>query len=98
LRAVGKSILLFVSGGLASGSSSARGYRPFDAADRAVAELRKFEVEMSPMGFRHDDWGRTWIVPQLRLNDGLAEGWEVVLPRPLHAVKVPLPEAKPDHL
>jgi hypothetical protein len=75
---VQKSVLI-VSIGLASLSSSAFAYRPFDSTDPAVAELGKFEVEMSPVSFRHEDSGRTWIVPQLRLNYGFADDWEVVL-------------------
>ena len=31
------------------------------------------------MSYRHDDSGRAWIAPQLRLNYGFAKDWEVVL-------------------
>jgi hypothetical protein len=70
---------LFVLLGLAGWSTNAFAYRPFDSTDPAVAELGKFEVELSPVSFRHDDSGRTWIAPQLRLNYGFAENWEIVL-------------------
>jgi hypothetical protein len=60
-------------------SSSALAYRPFDSTDPAVAEKGQFEVELSPISYRHDDTGRTWIAPQLRLNYGFADNWEVVL-------------------
>jgi hypothetical protein len=79
VRAVRKSILLFVSVGLASWSSSAFAYRPFDSTDPAVADLNSFEVELSPLSYRHDGSGRIWIAPQVRLNYGFAKDWEVVL-------------------
>jgi hypothetical protein len=60
-------------------NSPALAYRPFDSTDPAVADLGKFEVELSPVSFRHDDSGQTWIAPQLRLNYGFAENWEIVL-------------------
>ena len=72
-------IALCVSLGLASWSSSAFAYRPFDSTDPAVADVGDIEIELSPVSFRHDDSGPTWIVPELRLNYGFAEDWEVVL-------------------
>src|SRR5258705_5451223 len=54
-------------------------YRPFDSTDPAVADLSDFEAEISPVSFRHDDSGPTWISPSARLNYGFAEDWEVVL-------------------
>jgi hypothetical protein len=78
LRSVQR-IALFVSLGLASWSQNAFAYRPFDSTDPAVADLNNFEVELSPLSYRHDDSGRTWIAPQLRLNYGFAKDWEVVL-------------------
>jgi len=54
-------------------------YRPFDSTEAAVADLGEFEVELSPLGFRHGDDGPVWISPATRLNYGLAPGWEAVL-------------------
>jgi len=60
-------------------SVPAFGYRPFDSTDAAVADKGGFEVELSPLSFRHDDDGAAWISPSARLNYGFAENWEVVL-------------------
>ena len=54
-------------------------YRPFDSTDAAVADKGEFEVELSPLSYRHDDDGIAWIAPQARLNYGFAESWEIVL-------------------
>ena len=58
---------------------SAFAYRPFDSTDPVVAEIGKVEIEASPISFRHDAAGQTWIAPQLRINYGFAQDWEVVL-------------------
>src|SRR5436190_22686739 len=54
-------------------------YRPFDSTDAAVADKGVFEVELSPLSYRHDDDGIAWIAPSARLNYGFAEDWELVL-------------------
>jgi hypothetical protein len=54
-------------------------YRPFDSTDPAVAEPGEVEIEISPVSFRRDDSGETWIAPQLRLNYGFAPNWEIVI-------------------
>jgi hypothetical protein len=54
-------------------------YRPFDSTDAAVADKGVFEVELSPISFRHDDDGAAWISPSARLNYSFAEDWELVL-------------------
>ena len=54
-------------------------YRPFDSTDAAVADKGAFEVELSPLSYRHDDDGTAWISPSARLNYGFVEDWEVVL-------------------
>jgi hypothetical protein len=64
---------------MAEWPSTAFAYRPFDSTDPVVADPGEFEVEVSPVSFRHEDAGHTWIAPQLRLNYGFAEDWEVVL-------------------
>jgi hypothetical protein len=65
--------------GMVASLDAAWAYRPFDSTDPAVAPNGDFEIEFSPLSFRHDDSGKTWIVPQLRLNYGFADDWEVVL-------------------
>ncbi|HWC63069.1 MAG TPA: hypothetical protein VG501_05555 [Rhizomicrobium sp.] len=54
-------------------------YRPFDSTDASVADLNSFEIELSPLSYRHDGEGVALIAPQARLNYGFAENWEVVL-------------------
>lgn len=54
-------------------------YRPFDSTDAAVADKGAFEVELSPLSYRHGDDGISWITPSARLNYGFAEDWEAVL-------------------
>jgi hypothetical protein len=54
-------------------------YRPFDSTDPAVAEPGEIEIELSPVSFRHDDSGDTWIAPQVRFNYGFAPDWEIVI-------------------
>ncbi len=65
--------------GFVAWPSSAFAYRPFDSTDPAIADLGDMEVEFSPVSFRHEDQGHTWIGPGARLNYGFAKGWEVVL-------------------
>lgn len=60
-------------------SSPALAYRPFDSTDPAVAEPGEIEIELSPVSFRHDDSGDTWIAPQMRFNYGFAPNWELVI-------------------
>lgn len=64
---------------LAGAPQSAFAYRPFDSTDPAVAKMGDVEIEASPLSYRNGDMERTWIVPQLRLNYGFAQNWEVVL-------------------
>src|SRR5258706_6187901 len=60
-------------------SVPALAYRPFDSTDAAVADRGAFEVELSPLSYRHDDDGIAWITPSARLNYGFANDWEAVL-------------------
>ena len=73
----GVAVLLMAGGVVWPISASA--YRPFDSTDAAVADKGEFEVELSPLSYRHDDDGIAWIAPSARLNYGFAEDWEVVL-------------------
>jgi len=73
-------LLIALAMGLASWwPGTALAYRPFDSTDAAVADKGTFEVELSPLRYRHDDDGTAWISPTARLNYGLADDWEVVL-------------------
>lgn len=54
-------------------------YRPFDSTDAAVAEDGKWEVELGPLNWRHNDDGTQWIAPALILNYGFAPDWEAVV-------------------
>jgi len=65
--------------GLLGWPLAAWAYRPFDSTDAAVADKDAFEVELSPLSYRHDDDGTAWITPSARLNYGFAEDWEAVL-------------------
>ena len=58
---------------------SAFAYRPFDSTDAAVAEMGKWEVELAPLSWRHNDEGSQWVAPALILNYGFAPRWEVVI-------------------
>src|SRR5215831_1591677 len=73
-------LLIALALGLASWwPVAALAYRPFDSTDAAVADKGAFEVELSPLSYRHDDDGTAWISPSARLNYGIADDWEVVL-------------------
>jgi hypothetical protein len=72
-------IALVLLAGIFAGSVPAFAYRPFDSTDAAVADKGAFEVELSPLTYRHDDDGTAWISPLARLNYGFAEDWEAVL-------------------
>lgn len=54
-------------------------YRPFDSTDAAVADKGAWEIELEPVGWRHDDNGAQWVTPALIVNYGLADDWEAVL-------------------
>jgi hypothetical protein len=54
-------------------------YRPFDSTDAAVADKGKFEVELGPLNWRHNDGGAQWIAPALVVNYGFAPDWEAVV-------------------
>jgi hypothetical protein len=71
-------VALLIAGSLAW-PMTAFAYRPFDSTDAAVADKGAFEVELSPLSYRHDDEGTAWITPASRLNYGFAENWELVL-------------------
>jgi hypothetical protein len=65
--------------GLVAWPCSAFAYRPFDSTDAAVADQGKWEVELAPLNWRHNDQGSQWIAPALILNYGFAPRWEAVV-------------------
>jgi hypothetical protein len=71
--------LLLLSVMIVGWPQAAFAYRPFDSTDPAVADPGEVEIELSPVSFRRDDSGETWIAPQLRLNYGFARNWELVV-------------------
>ena len=54
-------------------------YRPFDSTDAAVADKNAWEIELEPLGWRHNDDGTQWVAPAVILNYGFADDWEAVL-------------------
>lgn len=54
-------------------------YRPFDSTDAAVADKGVWEIELEPVGWRHNDDGTQWVVPAAIINYGFADDWEAVL-------------------
>ena len=64
---------------LATWSTSARAYRPFDGTDAAVAAPGEVEIELQPAGSLREGDSTTLIAPATVFNYGLSEGWEAVL-------------------
>ncbi len=64
VRAMSKvSFLAMLAAGVIGWHSPAFAYRPFDSTDPSVADPGEFEIEASPVSFRHDDSGDVWIAP-----------------------------------
>lgn len=57
----------------------AAAYRPFDGTDAAVADFGNLEIELGPTEYLKQGDERLLVAPNLRLNYGLAKGWEAVL-------------------
>jgi hypothetical protein len=57
----------------------AAAYRPFDGTDAAVADLGELEIEFQPAGFVHTTSTTALAGPNVVLNYGFAERWELVL-------------------
>src|SRR5437868_22077 len=74
-----RGLVLVLLGGVLVWPMPVFAFRPFDSTDAAVADKGAFEVELSPLSFRHDDDGTAWITPSARLNYGFAEDSEIVL-------------------
>jgi len=74
-----RGMLALVMAGALVWPIAAFAYRPFDSTDAAVAEDGKWEIELAPLNWRHNDEGAQWIAPALILNYGFAPDWEVVV-------------------
>ena len=64
---------------LISFTSHALAYRPFDSTDADVVEAGAWEVELSPLSYRHNDDGAAWISPTMILNYGITDRLEAVV-------------------
>jgi hypothetical protein len=60
-------------------SERAAAYRPFDGTDAAVVEPDNVEIELGPTEYVRQGDERRLIAPNVRLNYGVAKGWEAVL-------------------
>lgn len=54
-------------------------YRPFDSTDADVVDPGVLEIELGPFGYLREDQQDILIAPDLVLNLGLSERWELVL-------------------
>lgn len=77
-------------------SSDAFGYRPFDGTDAAVAEFGLMEIELGPAQYAIVGPDRTLFAPDVVLNFGIADRWELVLEGAL--AKGLLPDSPPARL
>jgi hypothetical protein len=57
----------------------AAAYRPFDGTDAVVVEKGEVEVELQPLGFLKDGTQKSALAPEVIINYGFAERWELVL-------------------
>ena len=65
---------------LASGwGCEALAYRPFDGTDAAVAEPGVVEIELGPAQYLEQGSQHTLVAPDVVLNYGIGERWELVL-------------------
>jgi hypothetical protein len=63
---------------LLSLASHAWGYRPFVSTDAAVADPKEVELELGYFALEHMDKEKNFIVPQVVINYGITQDWEVV--------------------
>jgi hypothetical protein len=63
---------------VATWSTPALAYRPFDGTDAAVAAPGELEIELQPAGRLREEGATTLVAPATVLNFGLSEGWEAV--------------------
>jgi hypothetical protein len=64
---------------LACWCGAAQAYRPFDGTDAAVAAPGEVEIELGPVEYLGEGSERALFAPNVRLNYGVAPGWEAVL-------------------
>src|SRR5207248_10227640 len=57
----------------------AEAYRPFDGTDAAVAEPGEMEIELGAVEYLRVGSERVLFAPNVRINYGVAPGWEAVL-------------------
>ncbi len=62
-----------------SSARDAHAYRPFDGTDADVAELGEFELELGPVGYLRASRTSSIVVPNVVLNFGVFERWELVI-------------------
>jgi hypothetical protein len=58
---------------------AARGYRPFDSTDAAVAAKGEVEIELGPLGYVVEPGDRALVAPSFIFNWGFADRWEAVV-------------------
>ena len=59
-------------------STPAVGYRPFVSTDAAVVDPGEVEVELGYFNLEREDKGNVFVVPQVVVNYGMSQDWEVV--------------------
>ena len=59
-------------------STPAVGYRPFVSTDAAVIDPGEVEVELGYFNLEREDKGNVFVVPQVVVNYGMSQDWEVV--------------------
>ena len=79
-HAVGKGAVVLVTVFLMTigYSTPAVGYRPFISTDAAVSEPQEMDIELGYFNLERTDTETTVIVPQVVMNYGITQGWEVV--------------------
>jgi hypothetical protein len=70
---------LAAAAALACWCGAAQAYRPFDGTDAAVAAPGEVEIELGPVEYLREGSERALFAPNVRLNYGVAPGWEAVL-------------------
>lgn len=60
-------------------SPAALAYRPFDSTDADVGDPGEIKVELSPLSYRRGNEGNVLISPDVVLNYGFAQNWEVIV-------------------
>ena len=94
MNALGAVAALAGAAVLACWSGAARGYRPFDGTDAAVAETGEIEVELGPIEYLRDGADRMLLAPDYRINYGFTPRWEASIEgKAAHGLTADLPGA-----